>query len=181
MHFCITKDIEHFLKGRTRYLNPKTEEFFNDLLNGRFSNSAEMNMFLLQVELLEKDLKEKGTGVKPNAQLSHLEFPGILYTKVVTNKLDLTSEPVFMTSDNLSPLLKEASQGTCLMIELRDRELPYSECFPLTDWLQMLKYEDLLSSKELIATLDALEDRRLFLLKVNVENEVVHTINWHRA
>lgn len=181
MHFCITKDIEHFLKGRTRYLNPKTEDFFTDLLKGRFSNSAEMNMFMLQVELLEKDLKEKGTGVNRNTQLSHLEPPGMLHTRVVTNKLDLLSEPVLMTSDTLNPFLKESNQGTCLMIELRDRELPYSECFPLTDWLQMLKYEDLLSSKELIATLDSLEDRRLFLLKVNIEKEVVHTINWHRA
>lgn len=181
MHFCITKDIEHFLNGRTRYLNPKTEEFFNDLLKGKFSNSAEMNMFLLQVELLEKDLKTKGTGVRLNVQLNHLESPNTLYTKVDTKKLDLLSEPVFMAGDTLNPVLKEASKGTCLVIELNTNDLSYSECFPLTDWLQMLKYEDLLSSKELIATLDMLEDRRLFLLKVDIDKEVVHTINWQRA
>lgn len=175
MHLCITKDIEWFLKGKTRYLNNKTEGFFLRVLKGDFKKSAEISMFLLQVGETEKALKEKGL-YKENPQLSHLSTPKVLYADI-----SMYANLAFLMGTDMSSIIMNKEEGTCLILDISHENLSYGECFPLTDWLQALKYNDLLTSAELVSTLDALEGERYFLLKTDSDKGVSHTINWHRV
>lgn len=180
MHFCITKDIEYFLKGTTRYLNSKTEEFFIDLLKGRFNSSSEVRMFLFQVGLAEKELKEKGL-FKENPQFRHLDSYSILFADITGLSLDMSKEPILLMGTDITSILSSAPEGTCLYSDSGLVKLPYGECFPLTDWLQLLRHEGLLVLDELISLLEGLEGKRLFLMKLDSSKEQLHTINWHSA